>query len=210
MSKLTIKEIREELSREFSYISNYDMLRLFDYVFKQKFSLKLNEKRVNENEELDSKLRMFVRQIVEKATDSDLADIYMFWKCGKKNTKSLFEALDKEKLEQDTKFESAVKTIIDKVDGKASHVTYNIDDSQRILTIELHEEGGSFMDTVEFLYDEFLDKEFNQNGDWKLMAKQGNIIVLVYNPEVSEVDIKVPEKIKYDPEREKMSAGTKK
>jgi len=73
--------------------------------------------------------------------------------------------LDKEKLEQNSKFESAASSMINKIKNKVENVRFNIDDSQRILTIELYEDGGSFIETVQFLYDEFLDKEFNQNGD---------------------------------------------
>jgi len=39
------------------------------------------------------------------------------------------------------------------------------------------------------------------------MAKQGNIIVLIYNPKGSEIDVDVPEKIEYDSKREKMTSG---
>lgn len=207
MSKLTIKEIKQELNEEFSFISNFEMMKLFDYVHKTKFSSKLNEKRINEDERLEINLRMFVKQILEKANDSDIADLYMYWRNGKRNTKFLFEQLDKEKLEQNSKFESAASSMINKIKNKVENVRFNIDDSQRILTIELYEDGGSFIETVQFLYDEFLDKEFNQNGDWKLMAKQGNIIVLIYNPKGSEIDVDVPEKIEYDSKREKMTSG---
>jgi len=78
MSKLTIKEIKQELNEEFSFISNFEMMKLFDYVHKTKFSSKLNEKRINEDERLEINLRMFVKQILEKANDSDIADLYMY------------------------------------------------------------------------------------------------------------------------------------
>jgi len=76
--ELTIREIKEELIQEFSYISGYDLVRLFDYIHNTNFSPKINKKSVNENRDLEVRLRMIVSKILENADHSSLVDIYQF------------------------------------------------------------------------------------------------------------------------------------
>jgi len=205
--ELTIREIREELMQEFSYISGYDLVRLFDYVHNTNFSPRINKKSVNENRDLEVRLRMIVGKILENAEPSVLIDIYQFWKFNKKNTSILFEELDRERIEQVGKFEKSANALFKMIKDKGFDIRYIIDDQNRTISIELFEDDGGFMQVVEFIYDEFLDKEFNQNKDWKLIATQGNIIVLTYSPEtlvkLSADESKPDNKIKYDSEREK-------
>jgi len=81
----------------------------------------------------------------------------------------------------------------------------NPDETGRTISIEIIEDGN-FSDIVEYIHDEFLDKEFNVNGDWKMIANQTNILILSYVPEFS-AELEKPEKpseeIEYDSEREK-------
>lgn len=201
--QITLKEIKSELKNEFSYINNYDLIRLYDYVYKTNFSQKINETSVNRNDQLESRLRMFVNIILEKAEPSDLFDIYNFWKFNKENTKTLFESLDTLLVEQSATFSKASSEIIKKI-GNKFDIVANVDPQNRIVSIEMIE-SGNFTEIVEYIYDEFLDKEMNQNGDWKMIANQSNILVLLYNPKISgDVgETKPSDKIEYDSEREK-------
>jgi hypothetical protein len=203
--ELTIREIKEELIQEFSYISGFDLVRLFDYVHNTNFSPKINKKSVNENKDLEVRLRMIVSKILESAEPSSLVDIYQFWKFNRKDTAILFEELDKERIEQNGKFEKAADALFKMIKGKGFDIRYIVDDQNRTISIELFEDGGGFMEVIEFITDEFIDKEFNQNKDWKFIGTQGNIIIVTYNPDTNvKIDDKKPsDKIEYDSEREK-------
>jgi len=76
--KLSIQEIKNELREEFSFICGYDLVRLYDYIHKTSFSKKVSRSSVNENKNLNGRLRMLVSAILESADPSDLIDIYQF------------------------------------------------------------------------------------------------------------------------------------
>jgi len=202
--KINIREIKDELKQEFSFISGYDMVKLYDYAFKTDFAKKVNETSVNSNQHLNMRMGMLISKILENAEPSDLVDIYNFWRFDKKDTKVLFERLDRTLLEQKTKFQKAVDSITGKLQKKFD-IQYNVDETGRTLSVEMIEDNN-FSDIVEYIHDEFLDKEFNVNGDWKMIGNHGNILILSYTPEIT-ADIEEPkkpsDKIEYDSEREK-------
>jgi hypothetical protein len=201
--KLDIREVKDELKQEFSFISGHDMVRLYDYAFKTDFARKINKESVDRNEKLQTKIKMFISKILEHSEPSDLVDIYNFWKFGKKDTKSLFENLDRILVEQQTKFLKAVESLVKKLESKFD-IQWNCDETGRTFSVEIIEDGN-FSDIVEYIHDEFLDKEFNVNGDWKMIGNHGNILILSYTPEIT-ADIEEPQspsnKIEYDSERE--------
>jgi len=51
------------------------------------------------------------------------------------------------------------------IKDKGFDIKYIVDDQNRTVSIELFEDDGGFMDVVEFITDNFIDKEFNQNKD---------------------------------------------
>lgn len=155
----SLKEVKNDLITIFQTSNCSDLIRFYDYVADTNIYSKINKK-VNENNYLDGKLRLAFEQIMEKAKPSLLFDLHNFIKNGKGNTRQFFEGIDREKAETLGKFGKAIKSILSKIENKGFELQVDVQPGDGLLTFEVEmTKDVTYMDFIELLYEEILNKE---------------------------------------------------